>query len=53
MNRVIQIGNITPPTKSRRDNPNRGRVYDVNGISPCLDSMNGGGQTATYHRKRA
>lgn len=37
---VRQIGNLFPsPT---RDNPNRGRLYDTEGISPCLDAMQGG-----------
>ena len=35
------IGNITP-TKTR-DNPNQGRVYDVNGICPTITNLSGGG----------
>ena len=38
--KVKQIGNCRP-TKTRA-NPNQGRVYDVNGISPCLHTMGGG-----------
>jgi len=38
--KVMQIGNCRP-TKTR-ENPNQGRVYDVNGISPCLNTMGGG-----------
>lgn len=38
--KVIQIGNVCP-TKTR-ENPNQGRVYDENGLSPALTSMSGG-----------
>ncbi len=37
---VKQLMNIMP-TKTR-DNPNQGRVYDVNGIAPTLTKMDGG-----------
>lgn len=37
---VIQIGNCCP-TKTR-DNPNQGRVYDSDGLSPSLNCMEGG-----------
>ena len=37
---VNQLMNIMP-TKTR-DNPNQGRVYDVNGIAPTLTKMDGG-----------
>ena len=37
---VNQIGNLFP--SSTRDNPNQGRVYDFNGISPTLNCMGGG-----------
>lgn len=37
---VKQIMNVCP-TKTR-DNPNQGRVYDVNGIAPTLTKMDGG-----------
>ncbi|MBO5957511.1 MAG: DNA (cytosine-5-)-methyltransferase [Bacteroidales bacterium] len=37
---VNQIGNCCP-TKSR-ENPNQGRVYDADGLSPTLHSMQGG-----------
>ena len=39
-NTVIQIGNCMP--SATRDNPNQGRVYDQNGISPTLGCMQGG-----------
>ena len=29
---------------SNRDNPNQYRVYETDGLSPCLNSMNGGGR---------
>lgn len=39
---VKQIGNIVE-TDSFGGNPERGRVYDDKGISPCLSCMQGGG----------
>lgn len=39
-NTVIQIGNCMPSVT--RDNPNQGRVYDQEGISPALGCMQGG-----------
>lgn len=39
---VKQIGNCMPTEK--RDNPNQGRIYDISGISPCLNKMSGGGR---------
>lgn len=40
MSEVIQLGNCM--TKGKRENPNQGRVYDKDGLSPCLTSMTGG-----------
>ena len=37
---VRQIMNVMPGTN--RDNPNQGRVYDVEGIAPTLTKMDGG-----------
>lgn len=37
---VHQIMNIMPGTN--RDNPNQGRVYDINGLAPTLTKMDGG-----------
>lgn len=37
---VMQIGNCRP-TKTRA-NPNQGKVYDTDGISPCLNTKGGG-----------
>ncbi|EIQ7125987.1 DNA cytosine methyltransferase [Enterococcus faecalis] len=39
---VLQVGN-TVKTDSFGGNPQRGRVYNPNGISPCLNCMQGGG----------
>ena len=39
---VKQIGNCMPTVT--RDNPNQGRIYDTNGIAPCLNKMDGGGR---------
>ena len=36
------VGNISPTQK--RDNPNAGRVYMINGIAPTLTMMSGGGR---------
>ena len=40
--KIKQIGNRMPTKK--RDNPNQGRVYDINGLSPCLNQGSGGGR---------
>lgn len=39
-NYIQQLGNYLP-TKNR-DNPNQGRIYSADGISPCLNKMDGG-----------
>ena len=36
-----QLGNYKPH-KSKIDNPETGRVYDQEGVSPCLNTMQGG-----------
>lgn len=41
-NSVFQLGNYMK-TKTR-ENPNQGRIYDTNGISPCLNKMDRGGR---------
>lgn len=41
VNSIMQIGNFAP-TRTR-DNPNHGRVYSIEGISPCLTNLAGGG----------
>lgn len=40
--RVIQIGNIVGHIKAF-DNPQRGRLYDISGISPTVCNFAGGG----------
>lgn len=40
---IMQIGNIAK-NKKGWDNPQAGRVYDANGLSPCLNTMQGGGR---------
>ena len=39
--RIVQVGKLKD---KKRDNPNRFRVYDPHGLSPCLHTMGGGGQ---------
>ena len=39
--RIVQIGNISD-SKSFGGNPQTGRVYSANGLSPCLNTMQGG-----------
>ncbi|WP_193434299.1 DNA cytosine methyltransferase, partial [Streptococcus suis] len=38
---VVQVGNLLD-TDSFGGNPQVGRIYDPNGISPCLNTMQGG-----------
>lgn len=38
--KIIQVGNWTQGAK--RENPQRGRVYDPSGIAPSLTCMGGG-----------
>lgn len=40
---IHQVGQM----KAERDNPNQYRVYDLNGLSPCLSGMTGG-ETAVH-----
>ena len=40
--KVMQVGNLRPG--SRWNNPQCGRVYDANGLSPALNTMQGGGR---------
>lgn len=37
---IIQIGNILKDTNY--SNPHRGRVYSTDGVSPCVNCMDGG-----------
>lgn len=48
-NSVFQSGNYMK-TKTR-ENPNQGRIYDADGISPCLNKMDGGGREPSIATK--
>lgn len=41
--RVIQIGNIIDDTNIGFKNPQRGRVYSIEGIAPTVCNYSGGG----------
>lgn len=41
--KVMQVGNVTDTTNCSWDNPQRGRMYNSDGISPTLNCMQGGG----------
>ena len=43
MNKIIQLGNIRDGTKAFSD-PQTGRIYSMYGISPTLNTCQGGGQ---------
>ena len=51
-NKVKQVGNLID-TESFGGNPHRGRVYDIRGISPCLNCMGGGGREPKIRIKEA
>ena len=40
--KIKQLGNIMP--SKNRNNPDQGRVFDSEGLCPCLTSMQGGGR---------
>lgn len=40
--KINQIGGLPPPRENRK-NPSRGRVFSGQGLSPCLDTFQGGG----------
>ena len=42
-NNIIQLGSIANQITSTRDNPQRYRVYHVDGIAPALNTAQGGG----------
>ena len=42
MAEVMQIGNIVDDSDIGFKNPQRGRIYDTDGISPCLNTCGGG-----------
>lgn len=41
--KVIQTGNIVLNKETFNGNPQRGRIYSTEGISPCLNTCSGGG----------
>ena len=41
-NHVEQVGNYLKT--ATRDNPNQGRIYELTGLYPCLNKMEGGGR---------
>ena len=42
-NEIIQLGGIANQIVSTRENPQRYRVYDPQGIAPALNCAQGGG----------
>ena len=42
-NSIIQLGSIANQITSTRDNPQRYRVYHIEGIAPALNTAQGGG----------
>jgi hypothetical protein len=42
-NKIIQLGSIAHQIVSTRDNPQRYRVYHIEGIAPALNCAQGGG----------
>ena len=44
----MQIGNIRNGTESF-SNPQAGRVYDIEDVSPTLNTAQGGGQNTLYY----
>ena len=40
--KVLQIGNIVDDTNNGFKNPQRGRVYSIEGIAPAIDCVGGG-----------
>ena len=43
MNKIFQIGNLRKSTPTF-SNPQCGRVYSINGISPTINTCQGGGR---------
>lgn len=43
-NSIIQLGSIANQITSTRDNPQRYRVYHIDGIAPALNTAQGGGR---------
>lgn len=47
MNKIIQLGNINRENK-KFSNPQTGRVYSINGISPTLNTCQGDKENQKY-----
>ena len=43
MNKIIQVGNIVDDADVHFKNPQRGRVYSIEGIAPTVCNFSGGG----------
>ena len=43
-NNIIQLGSIANQITSTRENPQRYRVYHIDGIAPALNCAEGGGR---------
>ena len=43
LNNIIQLGSIANQITSTRENPQRYRVYHIDGIAPALNCAQGGG----------
>lgn len=39
----MKVKQVAKLNRENRQNPNQYRVYDPNGIAPCLNTMGGGG----------
>ena len=51
--KVKQKYNIVDDTSINWKNPQRGRVYDIQGLSPSLNTVSGGGQMPYIEVKNA
>ena len=48
--KIMQVGNIVDT--GNFDNPQRGRIYDPDGLAPALNTMQGGGLEPKFIEKR-
>lgn len=48
--KIMQVGNIVDT--GNFDNPQRGRIYDPDGLAPALNTMQGGGREPKFIEKR-
>lgn len=47
MNKIIQLANLKEDTANFK-NPQSGRIYSIKGISPTLETYQGGGYNLKY-----